>query len=105
MPIEENIRKRIDQLIDQGLPLTASNQHGQVVSEDHRRNAVAWLTSAQNIVHLICPNTQNPYRQSADRIATAHHGYVVNRGVGEVIAILRNLLVDADAGLLASISD
>lgn len=35
----------------------------------------------------------------------SQHGWQINRAVGELAALLRNLLVDAEAGLLTFVAD
>jgi len=66
---------------------------------------VGWLASAQNIVHLVVSNTNNPYRKLVDKICNNHRGYVINNSVGEVTVTLSLLLQDIDQGLLVSIED
>lgn len=46
-----------------------------------------------------------PYRAKADELLARPHGWLVNEAVGEMAAVLRALLVDADAGLLASVAN
>ena len=65
----------------------------------------AWLTAAQNLVHLICSDSSAPYRSKADRVALGDHGYMIHEGVGELAAVLTALQNDADLGLLASVAD
>ena len=65
----------------------------------------AWLTAAQNLVHLICTDSNAPYRSKADRVALGDHGYMIHEGVGELAAVLSALQNDADSGLLASVAD
>lgn len=103
--MDETIKNRMSNLIITGSNLARGNQFGQVASESDRSQAVAWLVSAQNIVHLICSHPQNPYRQIVDRIATEKHGWVINKSVGEVVSVLENLFIDANSGLLASMEN
>ena len=105
MEIEEKVRKKIKELINSGNELKCGNKHGQVRNEEHSQNCVGWLASAQNIVHLVVSNTNNPYRKLVDKICNTHRGYVINNSVGEVTVTLRSLLQDIDQGLLASIED
>lgn len=64
-----------------------------------------WLTSAQNIVHLVIGNMDNPYKESVDKICNTNRGYCIPLSVGEVTEILKSLLEDIDRGLLASIEN
>src|SRR6185369_13380615 len=65
----------------------------------------AWITAAQNVVHLAIPQPDAPYRQTADRIAKGNRGYLIHRAVEEFAAVLSSLLKDGEAGLLASVAD
>lgn len=105
MSIEEAIRARIERLLTQSLALSASNQHGQATSTQQCQDCSGWLVSAQNAIHLLCESPTNAYRAKADRLVAINHGWGINGAVGEVAAILRCLLVDADAGLLSSLAD
>ena len=105
MAIEEALANRIKQLIDESRTLVIGNEVGQVLSEEQSHECSAWLSSAQNAVQIICESPDTPYRIKADRIANKSHGWVINGAVGEMAAVLRNLLADANAGFLASVAD
>lgn len=105
MAVEEVVRVRVAQLIEQSGRLSVGNSYGQCVDERQQQECSAWITAAQNAVHFICASEKTPYRQKADRIASDRHGYVIHDAVGELAAVLRNLLSDADAGLLASVAN
>jgi predicted nucleic acid-binding protein len=105
LAIEEVIKNRIDQLINESRDLARGDEHGQAYSEQQCQECSAWLAAAQNCVHLICENPSSPYRIRADRISGRDHGWAVNGAVGEMAAVMRNLLLDAEAGLLASVAD
>ena len=105
MAVEEVVKARISQLIDESRGLAVGNEYGQCVEDRQRQECSAWITAAQNAVHLVCASPDAPYRQKADQIASRQHGYVIHAAVGELGAVLRNLMADADAGLLASVAD
>lgn len=105
MGIEESIKTRIGQLLTQSGSLAVGNEHGQAASERQCQECSGWLVSAQNAVHLVCNSPTMPYRAKADALVARQHGWVIHAAVGEMAAILRVLLVDADAGLLASVTD
>lgn len=105
MPVENDLRARISHLLNESASLSIGNEYGQCVVEQQQQLCSAWLTAAQNAVHLACQDPHAPYRQKADKIASSNHGYVIHAAVGELAAVLRNLLADADAGLLASVAD
>jgi len=103
MTVNEKITEKITNLISSGKQLRMGNQHDQVTGHDHLNECKGWLTSANNIVHLIINNPSNPYRADVDKICSNDGGYSINRYVGMVCAILKNLLEDINSGLLTSI--
>jgi hypothetical protein len=103
--LEERIQARIGQLIDESASLSIADQHGQSLSDEKRGRCSAWLTSAQNVIYLVCQSPEAPYRKRADTILTREWGYVVHQAVSELASVLRNLLIDASAGLLATVAD
>ena len=105
MAVEQQIRDRIWHLIQESHSLSIGNQNEQTVDPRRRGECSAWLTSAQNIVHIVCPATPSAYRQKADSIAARGWGYIIHEGVAELSAVLLNLLRDADAGALASVAN
>ena len=105
MEIDERVRSKFDALINSGDQLKHGNEHGQVLGEAHLQDCVAWLASAQNIVHLVVTISSNPYRLAVDKICGSRRGYCTHDSVGEVTLILKSLLQDIDLGLLASIEN
>jgi hypothetical protein len=103
--VEDNVIVRIKQLIAEGEKLSVANQVGQTTSRQQSHECSAWLAAAQNSIHLICASPEAPYRANADRIVAKTHGLLISSHVGELAALLRNLLIDTDAGLLASVAD
>ncbi len=105
MQIKENIKVKFSELLLSGNQIKQGNEHGQIRGNNHEQECKAWLASAQNIVHLIINNKDNPYRLWVDKICKEEHGYGINNAVGEVCGILQNLLSDIDSGLLSSIEN
>lgn len=105
MPLEDAIVARIEQLITQAQTLTVGNLEYGNVDERQRRQCAAWLVAAVNVVHRLCETPNDVYRKHADSIMAAEHGYIVNNAVGEMAAVLQNLLGDAKAGLISSVAD
>jgi hypothetical protein len=105
MSVEEKILQRLAELIEQGKTLSVGNEYGQCVQEKQIADCSAWITAAQNAVHLVFASPTAPYRQKADRIAGRSHGYVIHTAVGELASVLRNMVIDANAGLLASVAN
>lgn len=105
MPIEMDIRTRLDQLLDDSARLSLGNSSGQCTDPIQMGACSAWLTAAQNLVHIICTDPDTPYRAKADRIAMRARGYMIHTDVGDLAAVLTALKNDADLGLLASVAD
>lgn len=105
MEIEDKVRKKFEELLNEGVQLKHRKGRSQVRNEVHRQYCIGWLASAQNIVHLVVTNPVNPYRATVDKVCSTDLGYDVPNSVGEVSVILRSLLQDIDSGLLASIED
>jgi hypothetical protein len=105
MPIEEDLRARISQLLDESVALAQGNDNGQCVDEEQHQRCSAWITAAHNAVHIAISDPSAPYRQKVDKVAASERGWVIHTAVGELAAVLRSLLVDANAGLLASVAD
>lgn len=105
MTIEANLRQRLAELIDRSGALSKGDEYGQCTFDSQMAECSAWLTAAQNAVHLIVSLEKSPYRMKADRIANAEHGYAIPGAVAEFASVLRALLADVDAGLLASVAN
>lgn len=105
MPIEEDIGTRLKQLLDDSTHLSLGNTNGQCTDPIQMQACSAWLTAAQNLVHLICTDPNAPYRSKADRVALGEQGYMIHTAVGELAAVLTGLKNDADLGLLVSVAD
>lgn len=105
MTIEEDLHARISQLLDESVALAKGNHNGQCVDEGQQQLCSAWITAAHNAVYIAISDFNTPYRQKVDKVAASNRGYTIHTAVGELAAVLRSLLVDANAGLLASVAD
>jgi hypothetical protein len=105
MAVEDAVKKRIEELLFETHRLTPCDDEGAAVSDQQRHECSAWLTSVQHIIQLICAEIKTPYLARANSIAEKDHGWRINLGVGEMAALLKNLLADANVGLLSSVAD
>lgn len=105
MAVEDAVKKRIEQLLEQSSHLTLAGNDGCAVDDRQRQECSAWMASAQNAFYLVCDSQHAPYRMRADQVVNKQHGWRINSAVGELAALLRNLLIDAEAGLLTSVAD
>jgi predicted nucleic acid-binding protein len=106
MPVEENIKIHINDLINSAQELKkGDSEYNQARSEEQVYNCTGWISSAFNLVQLICTDQNNAYRKRAASIENNARGWSINQKVGEFSALLTNLLHDIENGLLASVSD
>lgn len=105
MAIEERTLQRIEALLQQAMHLRRGNEHGQVLSEDHRQQCAGWIASATNIIQLLCLQPTSPYRASTEKVVARGIHLCAQDQVGEVASILAALLDDAKQGLITSIAD
>src|SRR5260370_15690926 len=99
--IEENIRRKIQELIDLSgrLIITSSGvaRDTQHLSECHR-----WITEALNVIQLAIPMPNSPYRRRIEKLG---EGSGQPQRVASIAEILRALLPDIDAGLLGDLGN
>ncbi len=105
MGIEEAVAKRLSMLIRDAKGLRVASVSGQCRSDQHLEECSGWMAAALNVVQLACPSPTNAYWKKAEEIASHDYGYMAPRGVGEFAELLKNLLLDIEAGLLTSIAD
>ncbi len=105
MSVEQQIKDRIVELIDQGSSLRQGNRNtfNMVRDQHHSAECAGWIAAALNVVQLVIYNPASAYRLRADEIAKRKVGARINSDVGEFVALLENLRQDIDKGLLASI--
>ena len=100
--------QRLSQLIEEGESLRQSDDRGHVSDSSQYQHARGWITASRNILLHIFPDGNSPYVKHVDG-AIEEGGncaweYIAGT-VGEIRAVLKNLLTDIQAGLLSSIAD
>lgn len=105
MVLEENIRKKFDELIKSSALLRLGNSVGQILHAQHGHYCKAWLTSAHNLTHFVLGTQSNPYKTKIDALCSRDHGLIIPEAVGDVAAILESLLSDIEGGLISSIEN
>ena len=105
MPLEENVRNKFNDLLSSAKTLRQGNKHRQVLNSEHAQKCKGWLVSAQNLVHLLFGNSENPYKSTIDKICSTERGLGIHGSVGEIASILEALLHDIDHGLISSIEN
>ncbi len=100
--------QRLIQLVDEGEWLSKSDDKGHVSCPAKYHEARGWITAVRNILLHIFPDKNSPYVDHVDGAVedseNAGWEYVAGT-VGEIHAVLKNLLTDVRAGLLNSIAD
>ena len=105
MKVSDEIEKRLDALIREADSLKKGNQHDQVRSGQHQQECVGWAAAALHVVQMTCPDDTSAYRKFAETLAGQASGPAVNRYVGKLAEVLKNLSSDIKAGLLHSVDD
>ena len=98
----------LNQLIQEGEMLSQSDDRGHASVPGQYQEARGWITAARNILLHIFPDKNSPYVEHLDGAIEEGENcaweYVAGT-VGEIRAVLKNLLTDIQAGLLNSIAD
>jgi hypothetical protein len=97
--LEENIRRKILDLLDRSEPLVVTTA-GVARDTKHFSQCQGWIAEALNIIQQAVPMPNNPYRRKIENIGEGSSFNFPER-VGSMAEILRALLPDIDAGLLA----
>jgi hypothetical protein len=100
--------KRLSQLIEEGDSLRQGDDRGHVSDSTQFQDARGWITASRNIVLHIFPDGKSPYAEHVDsaiRDGEKCGWEYVTGTVGEIRAVLKNLLTDIQAGLLNSLAD
>lgn len=105
MAVEEFVIQRVEELLGEAERLRQGNEYGQAHSEKHSEECQGWIAAASNIIEMIVVDTNASYRKVADRILNHNYGFGIPQGVGEMAEVLTNLLKDAKAGLIVSVTD
>lgn len=107
MSVEQRVRQRIAELAQSGEHLQLGTKHSQVHNEQHAAQCSGWIAATENAVALACPFATDRYRLTVERLSSSDmtKGYAINRVVGQLTAVLNELLSDIDAGLISSAID
>ena len=99
--IEDNIRRKIEELIARAPVLVGFGGSGIARNTFQMAQCEAWITEALNIVELAIPTPNNAYRVCIEKQGG---GGVVQR-VASTAQMLQALLKDIDADLLGSLGN
>ena len=95
--IEENVRRKITDLVGRAEPLTPPG--GTLRDARHAASCRSWITEALNVIELEVPIENNSYRRQVTKIGEGS-GLLLDK-VASIAAILHALLSDINAGLIA----
>ncbi len=102
----EQIHDHLVELIQSANDLKIGDEHFNQTRTDEQLYACnGWIASAYNLIQIICPDPNNSYRQHAAYITSIDNGLAVNQDVGKLAALLSNLMMDVENGLLTTIAD
>ena len=105
MAIEDFVVAHITELLSRADQLRQGDEYGHARNAQHAEDCKGWLAAAANIVEEIVPESSSTYRRTTESIALRDHGYAGPGAVGDLAAVLKNLLKDAQSGLVASVAD
>lgn len=107
MKVEEQIIKRLDELIQQGKHLRQGNSSGGQLDRQHGEECQGWLAPTQNLIHSICPNPANAYRVQAEKLIEEafKRGLLIPSSIGDLTELLFHLRDDLTKGLLGTLVD
>jgi hypothetical protein len=94
--LEQAIRAKIQDLTRRSDALTSG---GRLRDAGHIGLCQGWITEAMNIIELAVPIENNSYRRQVTKIGEGDGEFIAD--VASIAAILRGLLPDIDAGLIA----
>lgn len=105
MKIDDKIEAKISELIALGSALSIGNQIGQRRDEAHSSQCVAWLTQVANIIVIICPVADHPYRKRIEEILTEDRGLMIPSQVGDLTEIMKVMMEDVRSGIVGGLSN
>ncbi len=111
MGVSVALVERIKSLIETGLPISSAGKRGVGLTFQEQQNAEGWLTSASHVVQLVVSDYLNPYRQRLQHVFIASQNAigrqtgVRSEHIDVGIGVLKHLLLDIDAGLVATLVD
>jgi len=103
MDIENKIISRLRDLIVQGDKLRQGDENDVAIDETQLQNCSGWIAATRNIAQFVLQNPEALYRKHIEEVASNDHGWMINRAVGQITELLKNLLIDFENGLLFSI--
>lgn len=103
MGIDNALRTRVQQLIERGVQIASMRpQHADTVGRQIFNECFGWAASALTAIESVFPSPMHPYRNLANQAMLDSQS--VGR-VGKLTSILQTMLVDLDAGVLATVAD
>jgi hypothetical protein len=88
------VKERIQELVTEAPEVLKQDFHAYL----------AWATSAQRAVHLVCPSTTDPYHAQIEQ-TVRDRAAPLSFKISQVAALLTRLLQEIDRGLLTSIEN
>jgi hypothetical protein len=109
MPVEEKILERIQTLIFNGNKLRRGSNLTNFSRGSNTEESIGWLVSVQNLVQIVCPDSNHPYRKMTDKLVELGFEQSLKSPITDTVGNLNELLeqfsVDIKKGLLSSMLD
>ncbi len=103
MAVVEGVKARIYELIEQVPSFLHMNEVGQVANDQVFAACVGWVAATHSIVQTACESSpRSAYLAQVDKLQARDYGYMIGQQVQSIVAILKQLLVDMDRGLLVN---
>lgn len=103
MAIDARVKARAEEIITEGEALPTLQTRDAM---EHRARCAAWIAAVLNITDQIC-DRNSQYNRQAQQEASQFGGdpIMLGHAVQGLTGILRNMVSDADAGLIGSVAD
>jgi hypothetical protein len=92
--LSNHIKEHIQELVAEAPEVSKQDFHAYL----------AWATSAERAVHVVCPSKTDPYRAQIERIV-GDRAAPLSFKIPQMVALLTRLLQEIDRGLLTTIEN
>jgi hypothetical protein len=92
--LSNHIKEHIQELVSEAPEVSKQDFHAYL----------AWATSAERAVHVVCPSKTDPYRAQIERIV-GDRAAPLSFKIPQMVALLTRLLQEIDRGLLTTIEN
>jgi hypothetical protein len=109
MTVQQSLKDRFRGLVEEATRLLSDSRRGDSMHTDeaYENECRGWMVSAEHAVELVCRNSANTYLNRTREICGVklHSFDQWSNYIAPLNEIIKRLLVDIDAGLIASIAN